>query len=82
MWVEMVVCGLHLPPLVTFEFGSMQLDNYVMYRGESVLCFVNTLRLCASPLHTTMTRHPVPETCLHACSQSRTAACCVRGLLS
>lgn len=45
LWAEMIFCGLHLPPFITFEFGSMQLDNYVMYRGESIMCFINTLRL-------------------------------------
>jgi len=44
-WQEVIVCALHCPPGVTFEISSWQLGNYVMYRGETMFCVLNTLRL-------------------------------------
>eukprot|EP00961_Rhodomonas_salina_P302388 3940826-Rhodomonas_salina.6 len=35
----------HLPPYTTFELGGLQLDNYVVYRGETLCMLLNSLRL-------------------------------------
>lgn len=48
-WAELITCLAHLPPGVSFEWGNLQLDNYVVYRcafdrlrvslmGNSVAC--------------------------------------------
>jgi hypothetical protein len=36
---------LHLPPGVTFEFGVVNWDNFVLYRGETICMMFNTLRI-------------------------------------
>lgn len=43
--LETFVVGLHLPPGCTFEFGTTTLQNYVVYRAETLFCLWNTLRL-------------------------------------
>ena len=44
-WAEFAVNLFHLPPYVSFSVGSLQLDNYVVYRGETVCMLINTLRI-------------------------------------
>lgn len=44
-WAELITCLAHLPPGVSFEWGNLQLDNYVVYRGETILALCNTLRM-------------------------------------
>jgi hypothetical protein len=44
-WVEFILCGLHLPPGATFELPINNLDYVVVYRGETLFCLVNTLRV-------------------------------------
>ena len=36
---------LHLPPGVTFEFGMVNWDNFVLYRGETICMMFNSLRI-------------------------------------
>ncbi|EKX47702.1 hypothetical protein GUITHDRAFT_106691 [Guillardia theta CCMP2712] len=44
-WAELVVCGLHLPPMTTFELGVWNWNNFILYRGETILAVINTFRL-------------------------------------
>jgi len=44
-WIEALVCLIHLPPGVTFEYGLLNWSNFVMYRGETIFMMWNTLRL-------------------------------------
>lgn len=43
-WLESLVCAVHLPPGVTFELGTTQLSNFVMYRGETLMFMLNLAR--------------------------------------
>lgn len=44
-WVEVCVCGVHLPPFTTFEAGTYTYGSFCLYRGETLLCLINTLRV-------------------------------------
>ena len=44
-WLEALVCFVHLPPGVTFEYGTLNWKNFVLYRAETLFMAVNTLRL-------------------------------------
>lgn len=43
--IEAVAMGLHLPPFCTFIMESETMGDTHLYRGETVLCLINTLRL-------------------------------------
>ncbi len=45
LWVEVLVCALHLPPFVTFEFGTTNLTNFILYRAETLFCALNLCRV-------------------------------------
>ena len=45
VWIEWFVCALHLPPFATFELAINNLDYIVAYRGETIVCLFNTLRV-------------------------------------
>eukprot|EP00293_Proteomonas_sulcata_P008272 CAMPEP_0184307208 /NCGR_PEP_ID=MMETSP1049-20130417/16019_1 /TAXON_ID=77928 /ORGANISM="Proteomonas sulcata, Strain CCMP704" /LENGTH=389 /DNA_ID=CAMNT_0026619653 /DNA_START=143 /DNA_END=1312 /DNA_ORIENTATION=+ len=44
-WAEVLFSFPFLPPFVTFEIGFLQLDNFVLYRAETAMCIINSLRL-------------------------------------
>lgn len=44
LWIEILLCGLHLPPSVTFDFWVDSLGNIIVYRGETIACLGHTLR--------------------------------------
>jgi len=43
-WIEICLCLCHNPPYYSFEFDITNLDNTIVYRSETLLCIVNTLR--------------------------------------
>uniref|UniRef100_A0A7S0WHU2 Potassium channel domain-containing protein n=1 Tax=Hemiselmis tepida TaxID=464990 RepID=A0A7S0WHU2_9CRYP len=43
-WIETLLCLCHNPPYFTFEFDITNLDNTIVYRSETLLCILNTLR--------------------------------------
>lgn len=45
MLLEWLIILPHLPPYCTFEFGATSMGNDVVYRGETLMCLLNSLRL-------------------------------------
>lgn len=45
MWLELLICAIHLPPSVTFEVPAWQLHNFTLHRAETLFCTFNSLRL-------------------------------------
>jgi len=43
-WVEVIICGVHVPPGVTSEVGGLNMDNFVVYRIETMGCVWNMFR--------------------------------------
>jgi len=44
-WLQALLCFIHLPPFITFEWATNSMDNFVLYRGETILMALNMLRL-------------------------------------
>lgn len=65
-WLELIVMAVHLPPYTSFLWLTDNMGAPHMYRGETVMCLINTLRVypilrvirCVSRLPNT---HPDPR---------------------
>ena len=35
-WLEVLLCCTHLPPFITFEWGLVNWNNFILYRAETL----------------------------------------------
>jgi hypothetical protein len=43
-WFEAIILFIHLPPFVTFEYGTLNWNNFILYRAETMFAVWNSLR--------------------------------------
>lgn len=44
-WDPQAVVVVHVPPFVTFEMGTTSLQNFSLYRAETIACTCNLARI-------------------------------------
>ena len=43
-WVEAIILFVHLPPFITFEYGTLNWNNFILYRAETIFAVWNSVR--------------------------------------
>lgn len=45
LWIEVFVCVVHLPPLISFAWETNSMGNIIVYQAETIFCIANSCRL-------------------------------------